>query len=95
MKTPIPEAEESMKVVDLHPSLEEVVNASGLNRTKLSVALRAGIRPVVNAIASATAQESSRNDFELQLKRSAGGEEMKLDYQINGRAPTQGAIYCR
>jgi hypothetical protein len=40
MKTPIQEAEESMKVADLHPSLEEVVNASGLNRTKLSVGLR-------------------------------------------------------
>ena len=40
MKTPIQEAKESMKVVELHPSLEEVVNAGGLNRTKLSVALR-------------------------------------------------------
>jgi hypothetical protein len=40
MKTPIQEAKESMKVVELHPSLEEVVKAGGLNRTKLSVGLR-------------------------------------------------------
>jgi hypothetical protein len=29
-----------MKVVDLHPSLEEVVNANGLGRTKLTVGLK-------------------------------------------------------
>ena len=40
MKTPIKEIEESMKVVDLHPSLEEVVNANGLDRKKLTVGLK-------------------------------------------------------
>ena len=40
MKTPVEEIEESMKVVDLHPSLEEVVTANGLRRTKLSVGLK-------------------------------------------------------
>ena len=46
MKTPIQEIEESLKVVDLHPSLEEVVEANGLNRTKLTVGLKlAGVRP--------------------------------------------------
>jgi hypothetical protein len=40
MKSPLKEIEESMKVVDLHPSLEEVVNANGLDRTKLTVGLK-------------------------------------------------------
>ena len=40
MKSPVQVLEESMKVVDLHPSLEEVVNAHGLNRTKLTVGLK-------------------------------------------------------
>jgi hypothetical protein len=40
MKTPIQEIEESMGVVDLHPSLEEVVKANGLNRKKLTVGLK-------------------------------------------------------
>ena len=40
MKSPFNEIEESMKVVDLHPSLEEVVNAYGLDRTKLTVGLK-------------------------------------------------------
>jgi hypothetical protein len=40
MKTPLEEIEESMKAVDLHPSLEEVVNANGLDRTKLTVGLK-------------------------------------------------------
>ena len=40
MKTPIDEVEDSMNVVELHPSLEEVVTANGLDRTKLSVGLK-------------------------------------------------------
>jgi hypothetical protein len=40
MKTATQEIEASMKVVDLHPTLEEVVNANGLDRTKLSVGLK-------------------------------------------------------
>jgi len=40
MKSPVEEIEESMKMVDLHPSLEEVVNANGLDRTKLTVGLK-------------------------------------------------------
>jgi len=40
MKSPVEEIEESMKMVDLHPSLEEVVNVNGLDRTKLTVGLK-------------------------------------------------------
>jgi hypothetical protein len=40
MNTPFDDAEESLKEVDLHPSLEQVVTANGLDRTKLSVGLR-------------------------------------------------------
>ena len=40
MRTPIQEIEESMNVVDLHPSLEEVVTANGLKRTNLTVGLK-------------------------------------------------------
>jgi len=43
MKTPVKEIEESLKIVDLpdlHPSLEEVAARDGLNRAKLTVALR-------------------------------------------------------
>lgn len=40
MKTPVEEVEQSLKVVDLHPSLEEVVTANGLNRKKLTVGLK-------------------------------------------------------
>ena len=40
MKSPLNEIEESMKVVDLHPSLEEVVKVNGLDRTKLTVGLK-------------------------------------------------------
>ena len=35
MKTPVQEIEEALKAVDLHPSLEEAVKASGLNLAKL------------------------------------------------------------
>src|SRR5919108_4774812 len=50
MKTPIQELKESMKVVDLHPSLEEVVKANGLDRTRLSVGLKLqGDRPDLSA----------------------------------------------
>ena len=46
MKTHIKEIEESMKLVDLHPSLEEVVAAEGLDRKKLTVGLKLqGDRP--------------------------------------------------
>jgi hypothetical protein len=40
MKTPEQEAEESMQVVDLIPSLDEVVKAGGLDPKKLSVGLK-------------------------------------------------------
>ncbi|MBI4661660.1 MAG: hypothetical protein HY735_22785 [Verrucomicrobia bacterium] len=40
MKTPLDDIEESMKVVDLHPSLEAVVKANGLDRTHLTVGLK-------------------------------------------------------
>jgi hypothetical protein len=40
MKTPVENVWESMRVVDLHPSLEEVVLADRLDRKKLSVALK-------------------------------------------------------
>jgi hypothetical protein len=39
-KTPLQEIEESFKTLDLHPSLEEVVNAGGLDRAKLTVGLK-------------------------------------------------------
>jgi hypothetical protein len=39
MNTATKEIEASMKVLDLHPSLEEVVTANGLDRTRLSVGL--------------------------------------------------------
>ena len=46
MKTPIREVEESMKMVELHPSLEEVVNVNGLRRARLTVSLKLrGERP--------------------------------------------------
>lgn len=38
MKTPSEESEEPVRPLDLHPSLEEVVKAHGLDRTKLIVA---------------------------------------------------------
>jgi hypothetical protein len=40
MKPPFNEIEKSMRVVDLHPALEEVVNANRLDRTKLTVGLK-------------------------------------------------------
>ena len=40
MKTPNQELEASLKVVELHPSLAEVVSANGLNRSKLTVGLK-------------------------------------------------------
>src|SRR5258706_3289583 len=40
MKEPLEEIEQSIKQVDLHPSLEEVVTANKLNQSKLTVALK-------------------------------------------------------
>ncbi|MBM3837684.1 MAG: hypothetical protein FJ398_06925 [Verrucomicrobia bacterium] len=40
MKNPVHEIEESMKLVDLHPTLEEVVSANGLDRKKLTIGLK-------------------------------------------------------
>mgnify|MGYP001586641263 CR=1 FL=1 len=50
MKTPVQEIEEALKVVDLHPSLEETVKANGLNMAKLTVGLKlAGDKPDLSA----------------------------------------------